>query len=235
MPPRVALVTGSAQGIGRSIAAALAEAGHAVVGVDIRDQEAGPMERALQVDLADPSAIDRLVAEVGPVDVLVNDAAILVERPIEDVSVEDFDRTVAVNLRAPFLLCRALGPGMKERGWGRIVNISSVAARTGGVSEVTAYAATKAGLIALSKSLARHWGPFGVTVNVVAPGAIDTPMLRGQEALTPGLAASLGPQIPLRRIGAPSELAAAVAFLVSDAASFITGATVDVNGGWFMY
>ncbi|CAN5669399.1 SDR family NAD(P)-dependent oxidoreductase [soil metagenome] len=235
MSQRTALVTGSAQGIGRAVADALAAAGHVVVGVDIRDQNAGPMGRTLQVDLADPAAIERLVATVGAVDILVNNAAVLVEKPIEETTIDEFDRTVAVNLRAPFLLSRAFGAGMKERGWGRIVNISSVGARTGGVSQVAAYAATKAGLIALTKNFARNYGPSGVTVNAVAPGAIDTPMLQGQAAVTPGLAESLMPQIPLRRFAAPSELAAVVAFLASDAASFVTGVTLDVNGGWFMY
>ncbi|CAN5629028.1 SDR family NAD(P)-dependent oxidoreductase [soil metagenome] len=235
MTQRTALVTGSAQGIGRAIAEALGAAGHSVIGVDIRDQDAGTMTHTLKIDLADPSAIDRLVADVGPVDILVNNAALLVEKPIEETSVDEFDRTVAVNLRAPFLLSRALGAGMKERGWGRIVNISSVGARTGGMSQVAAYAATKAGLIAMTKSFARNYGPSGVTVNAVAPGAIDTPMLQSQVSMTPDLLASLTPQIPLRRFAQPSELAAVVAFLASDAASFVTGATVDVNGGWFMY
>ena len=235
MTQRIALVTGSAQGIGRAVVEALAAAGLVVVGVDVREQDTGPMARSMLADLADTSAIDRLVAETGPVDVLVNNAAVLVEKPIEDMAVEEFDRTVAVNLRAPFLLSRGFGAGMKVRGWGRIVNISSVGARTGGVSQVAAYAATKAGLIALSKNFARNYGPFGITVNALAPGAIDTPMLQGQEAVTPGLKQSLMPQIPLRRLAAPSELAAVVAFLASDAASFVTGATIDVNGGWFMY
>jgi 3-oxoacyl-[acyl-carrier protein] reductase len=124
---------------------------------------------------------------------------------------------------------------MKERGWGRIVNISSVGARTGAVSQAAVYAATKAGLIALTKNFARNYGPFGVTVNAVAPGAIETPMVAGQAQVTPGFLDQITPQIPLRRFAQPSELAAVVAFLASDAASFVTGATVDVNGGWFMY
>jgi NAD(P)-dependent dehydrogenase (short-subunit alcohol dehydrogenase family) len=235
MTVRTALVTGSAQGIGRAIAEALAADGHVVIGVDVRDQDAGPMVRTIRADLSVPAAIDAIRADVGAADILVNNAAILVEKPIEETTIADFDRTIAVNLRAPFLLSRAFGAGMKERGWGRIVNISSVGARTGAMSQAAVYASTKAGLIALTKNFARNYGPHGVTVNAVAPGAIETPMVAGQAEVTPGLRESITPQIPLRRFAQPSELAAVVAFLASDAASFVTGATVDVNGGWFMY
>jgi NAD(P)-dependent dehydrogenase (short-subunit alcohol dehydrogenase family) len=235
MTQRTALVTGTAQGIGRAIAEALASDGHRVIGIDVRDQDAGSMARTIRADLAEPAAIDAIADEVQDADILVNNAAILVEKPIEDMTIVEFDRTIAVNLRAPFLLSRAIGAGMKERGWGRIVNISSVGARTGAVSQAAVYAATKAGLIALTKNFARNYGPFGVTVNAVAPGAIETPMALAQAEVTPGLRESLTPQIPLRRFAQPAELAAVVAFLASDAASFVTGATVDVNGGWFMY
>ena len=193
------------------------------------------MSQTIRLDLADADALERFVVDVGEVDILVNNAAILVEKPIEATTAEDFDLTVAVNLRAPFLLSRGFEAGMRRRGWGRIVNISSVGGRTGGVSQVAAYSSTKAGLIAMSKNFARTFGPDGVTVNAIAPGAIDTPMLRSQVEVTPDLEERLIPQIPLRRFADPSELAAAVAFLASDEVSFITGATLDVNGGWFMY
>jgi NAD(P)-dependent dehydrogenase (short-subunit alcohol dehydrogenase family) len=232
---RTAVVTGSAQGIGRAIAEALAADGHLVIGVDVRDQDLGPMVRTIRADLSEPAAIDAIRADVRAADILVNNAAILVEKPIEETTIADFDRTIAVNLRAPFLLSRAFGAGMKERGWGRIVNISSVGARTGAMSQAAVYASSKAGLIALTKNFARNYGPHGVTVNAVAPGAIETPMVAGQAEVTLGLRESVTPQIPLRRFAQPSELAAVVAFLASDAASFVTGATVDVNGGWFMY
>jgi 3-oxoacyl-[acyl-carrier protein] reductase len=235
MTRRIALVTGSARGIGLAIADALAEAGHDVVGVDVLPHDQGFPGRGLVADLEDPATADRLVAEVGRVDVLVNNAAILVEKPIEETSVEEFDRTMAINLRAPFLLSRAFGAGMRERGWGRIVNIASIAARTGGTSQVAAYGASKAGLVALTKNFARNYGPDGVTVNVVCPAGIITPMADSQEARNPGSRAATTATFALRRTAEPAEVASVVAFLASDGAAYMTGATVDVNGGWFMY
>ncbi len=235
MNGRIALVTGSARGIGRAVVDALVASGHDVVGVDILEHGPDFPGRALAADLAEPSTAERLLAEVGRVDVLVNNAAVLVEKPIEETSLEEFDLTMAVNLRAPFLLSRAFGAGMRERGWGRIVNIASIAARTGGTSQVAAYGASKAGLVALTKNFARNYGPDGVTVNVVCPAGIDTPMADAQERANPGTRAATMTAFALRRSAQPSEVASVVAFLASDGAAYMTGATVDVNGGWFMY
>jgi len=235
MTARIALVTGSARGIGRAIAEALAASGHSVIGVDVIDQDLGPLASVIRADLALADTGERLAAEVGRVDVLVNNAAILVEKPIEETSVEEFDLTIAVNLRAPFLLSRAFGAGMRERGWGRIINIASIAARTGGTSQVAAYGASKGGLVALTKNFARNYGPDGVTVNVVCPAGILTPMADSQERTNPGTRAASAAQFALRRNADPSEVATVVDFLASDGAGYVTGATIDVNGGWFMY
>ena len=235
MTSRVALVTGSAQGIGLATAEALAAAGVEVIGVDIREQPAGSVARAIHADLADPAAIERLVAEAGPVDILVNNAAVLIERSIDELTVDDWDLTMAVNLRAPFLLSRGFGGGMRERRWGRIINIASIAARTGGMTAAAAYAASKGGLVTLTRHFARNYGPDGVTVNAIAPAGIMTPMADAQERAHPGSRDAFLQQFALRRHAQPSEVASVVAFLASDAAGYMTGATLDVNGGWFMY
>jgi 3-oxoacyl-[acyl-carrier protein] reductase len=229
---RLALVTGSARGIGLAIAEALAASGHRVVGLDILEQaSAGPCERVLQADLADPAVPAAVVAEHGPFDVLVNNAALFLHQPIAEVRLEDFDRQVAVNMRAPFLLCQAAAPAMAERGWGRIVNVSSIGARTGGVSQSAVYNATKAALISLTKNFARNFGRYGITANAVAPGAVDTYMT---QHIIPQYRERYVAEIPLGRFSQPPEIAAVVDFLASDRASYVNGAVIDVNGGWLM-
>lgn len=229
---RRALVTGSARGIGRAIAEALTASGHAVVGLDRLDQDADSLVAVVRADLADPTVPAAIVAEHGPFDILVNNAAILIPRPIAEFTLEDFEQTIAINLRAPFLLCQAVLPTMAERGWGRIVNLSSIGARTGGVSQSAVYNATKAALISLTKNIARNYGPFGITANAVAPGAVQTAMTAH---FSPEEWQQYRAQIPLGRTGRPEEIAAVVDFLVSDRASYVTGATIDINGGWVMY
>jgi 3-oxoacyl-[acyl-carrier protein] reductase len=228
---RIALVTGSARGIGRAIADELAASGHRVIGLDVLDQDAGPCERVLRADLADPEVPVQVVSDVGRIDVLVNNAALFIHQPLPEVTLDDFDRQVAVNFRATFLLCQAAAPLMAKRGWGRIVNISSVGARTGGVSQSAVYNATKAAIISLTKNFARNYGAFGVTANAVAPGAVDTYMT---QHIIPQYREEYVAQIPLRRFSQPSEIAPVVGFLASDGASYVNGAVVDVNGGWLM-
>jgi 3-oxoacyl-[acyl-carrier protein] reductase len=229
--PRTALVTGSARGIGRAIAEALASSGHRVVGLDILEQDAGPCERVVVADLADPTVPGRIIAEEGPFDVLVNNAALFIHQPLPEVTLEDFDRQVAINFRGTFLLCQAAAPVMAARGWGRIVSISSIGARTGGYSQSAVYSGTKAAVIAIAKNFARNYGASGVTSNVVAPGAVDSYMT---QHIIPEYRERYIAEIPTGRFSEPSEIATVVDFLASDAAGYVNGAVIDVNGGWLM-
>lgn len=243
---RAAIVTGvgRAGSIGVAIATALAEQGVAVACVDIdSDAAAGAAERiaalggrslALIGDVTQEAAIDEFVAEAtsafGAPDILVNNAGgfeYLVAAG--DISPDEWRRVLDLNLTSVFLCSRAVLPNMAARGSGRIVNISSLAGRPPTVSVPVHYAAAKAGVISLTQYLAREVGPWGVTVNAVAPGTTATPRvlrLRGET-----IEQDLVPRVPLRRLGLPDDHAHAVLFLVSDGASYITGATVDVNGG----
>lgn len=227
---RRALVTGSARGIGRAVAERLRGDGLRVIGVDILLHE-GEVDEAMLVDLADAEACQRAAAGAGAVDVLVNCAALFIHKPIADFTVEEFDRTIAVNLRAMFLLSRDLVGGMAERGWGRIVNVSSIGARTGGVSQSAVYNATKAGVVSLTKNFARNYGRRGVTANAVLPGYVHSHMT---SHITDEENAAYMSQIPLGRGAQPYEIADVVGFLASDEAGYMTGASVDVNGGWVM-
>ncbi len=239
---RVALVTGSSRGIGAGIAKALGAAG-AAVAVNYRENrekalevcraitEAGGTAEIFGADVEQPQEITDLFAQVeeklGPVDILVNNAGIHQHLPIEELSYEDWLRVVQVNLNAAFVTCKRAIPGMKERGWGRIINISSINA-FGGTSVECHYGSTKAGLVGLTKALALETAAHGVTVNAIAPGAIDTDML---DAGRPGRREKLTANIPVGRIGLPEDIAHAAVFLASPRASFVTGQVIHVNGG----
>jgi 3-oxoacyl-[acyl-carrier protein] reductase len=235
---RVALVTGASRGIGRAIAEALAGTGAAVaVNYRQRGEEAAAVAEAIQrsggravavaADVSVAGDVERMVREVeqrlGPVDILVNNAGMTLARGLDDISEADFDRTIAVNLKSAFLCTQAVLPGMRQRRWGRIINISSIGARLGSGSVSVAYAAAKAGVEGLSRGYALRLAPEGVTVNAVAPGLIDTEM--GQPVIAAGGAA----RIPVGRVGTGEEIAQAVLLLAGDA--FITGQTIGVNGG----
>jgi len=234
---RVALVTGGSRGIGEAIAIALAKAGAAVaVNYRERSQEAaavveniqrnGGRAAAIAADVSLAGAVRDMISDVesrlGPIDILVNNAGIAVTRGLDEITEEDFDRTVAVNLKSAFLCTQGVVAGMRERRWGRIVNISSIAARGAGSISV-AYNASKAGLEGLTRGYASRLAPEGVTVNAVAPGLIDTEM--GQPLIEAGVVA----RIPVGRSGTGEEIAQAVMLLVRD--GFITGQTLAVNGG----
>ena len=237
MKNRVALVTGGSRGIGEAIAITLAKAGAAVaVNYRERSQEAaavveniqrnGGRAAAIAADVSLAGAVRHMISDVesrlGPIDILVNNAGIAVTRGLDEITEEDFDRTVAVNLKSAFLCTQGVLAGMRRRRWGRIVNISSIAARGAGSISV-AYNASKAGLEGLTRGYASRLAPEGVTVNAVAPGLIDTEM--GKPLIEAGVVA----RIPVGRSGTGEEIAQAVMLLVRD--GFITGQTLAVNGG----
>jgi 3-oxoacyl-[acyl-carrier protein] reductase len=234
---RVALVTGGSRGIGEAIAIALANAGAAVaVNYRERSQEAaavveniqrnGGRAAAIAADVSLAGAVRGMISDVesrlGPIDILVNNAGIAVMRGLDEITEEDFDRTVAVNLKSAFLCTQGVLAGMRGRRWGRIVNISSIAARGAGSISV-AYNASKAGLEGLTRGYASRLAPEGVTVNAVAPGLIDTEM--GKPLIEAGVIA----RIPVGRSGTGEEIAQAVMLLVRN--GYITGQTLAVNGG----
>jgi 3-oxoacyl-[acyl-carrier protein] reductase len=234
---RVALVTGGSRGIGEAIAIALAKAGAAVaINYRERSQEAaavveniqrnGGRAAAIAADVSLAGAVQGMISDVesrlGPIDILVNNAGIAVSRGLDDITEEDFDRTVAVNLKSAFLCTQGVLAGMRRRRWGRIVNISSIAARGAGSVSV-AYNASKAGMEGLTRGYASRLAPEGVTVNAVAPGLIDTEM--GKPLIEAGVIA----RIPVGRSGTGEEIAQAVMLLVRD--GYITGQTLAVNGG----
>lgn len=237
---KVALVTGAARGIGRAVALALAAEGAAVC-VNYLERAARAAEVAAACgggafacagDVADPAQAGALVqatvARLGRLDILVNNAGHSLDKLLLDTEVHEWDRLMAVHLRGAFNCVRAALPHLLASGAGRIINVSSIWGITGAAGEV-AYSTAKAGLIGFTKALARELGRGGVTVNCVAPGAIDTEMLGH---LSAGELADLAEQTPVGRLGQPADVAAAVAFLASPEAGFITGQVLSPNGGF---
>ncbi|MEV4264058.1 SDR family oxidoreductase [Kribbella sp. NPDC049584] len=229
-----ALVIGAGSGIGRESALALAAHGAQVTCAD-RDvaaarETAGNALTAYELDVLDDAAITLAVDELDPVDVLVFTAATNVRKRILDYSGEEFDRVVSLNLRASFQLIRAFGRGMAERGSGSIIGFSSIRGTTVEPGQ-SVYAATKAGLVQLLRTAAAELGPSGVRANAIAPGVVETP-LTAQIKADPGWYDAYAQKGALGRWAQPSELAGAVVYLASDAASFVTGSVLAVDGGW---
>jgi len=241
------LVTGGTGGIGREVCLAFAAAGSRVAAVDLDQQrvdavvaemEGGP-HLGIAYDLkpvaGHAALIGKVVAEFGRLDVLVQTAAVLIRRPsVFEVSEADWDVQHDVNLKASFFMCQAAARTMKEQGsGGRIINFTSQGWQSGGFGGSVAYAASKGGIVSMTRGLARSLAKDGITVNAVSPGAADTAMMRSgmdDAALSATVA-----QIPLGYMAAPSELAGTVLFLASNHAGYITGATINVSGGWLMY
>ena len=222
---KTALVTGAAGPMGRAVVSALKEDGLKVVGLDITGD-------CVRCDVSDAAAVRNTIQDIGQVDVLVNNAGILSNNKAEATTPEEWRKVFAANVEGVFYLAREVIPGMKARRWGRIVNTCSLAAKTGGLTAGTAYAASKGALASLTFSLARELAPFGVTVNGISPAYVKTPMVTGQ--LTEAQRRALLAQIPVGRFCEPEEFAHVVRFLVSPLAGFITGEIVDLNGGLVM-
>ena len=240
---RLSVVTGAAGALGAAVARQLAADGHRVVMMDVaadrlaeEARSVGDAAAPLVVDVSDPAAVERACGAVrkehGAVDTLVNNAGILSNNKAEDTSMNEWRRLMEVNLDGAFYLTRALLPGMRRQRWGRVVNVCSLAMKSGGLTAGTAYTASKGGLGALTFSLAREVAAEGITVNGVAPAYIRTPMVT--EQLTGVQRKALLRQIPVGRFCEPEEVARLIAFLVSPHTGFITGEIIDINGGLHM-
>ena len=238
---KVALVTGSTRGIGRAIAETLSEAGAriAVVGRDpARAAEIaaalGGESQGFGADVGDPASVTSLVESVeqafGQIDILVNNAGLTRDNILFRIKDDDWNTVLDANLRGAFVAIRAASRGMMKRRWGRIINIASIVGLTGNKGQAN-YAASKAGLIGLTKSVAKELGSRNILVNAIAPGFIETDMT---SAMTPEARAALSGQIPLNRLGRPQDVASAVAFLASEHAAYITGQVLVVDGGMVM-
>ncbi|MEE4454962.1 SDR family NAD(P)-dependent oxidoreductase [Novosphingobium resinovorum] len=243
---RTVLVTGASQGLGAAIAGAFHRAGYNVGVSDIDGARAADVAKSLdpagataigiELDVRDQGAFeaarDTLVARWGSIEALVNNAVVTIVRPVLEISPDEFDKVITVNLRGTFVACQVFGRYFKERGHGRIVNIASLAGQNGGTATGAHYAASKGGIITLTKVFARDLAPFGITVNAIAPGPLDLPSVR---ALVPadkleGIIAG----IPVRHLGSPDFVAETAVHLASPEAAFANGAIWDVNGGLLM-
>lgn len=244
---KIALVTGARRGMGRTHALALARQGAKVAVTDIDLPECqkvvaeianrGGEALALRMDVSNKAevdaAVEQTVRKFGRLDILVNNAGIYEPKAALELSEEEWERTVSINLKGQFLCAQRAAREMAKNKWGRIINIASVASgQVGvGISGGAHYTATKGGVIGMTESLAIEWALFGITVNVIGPGAIDTPMVAGAKMSKEVFNAFMS-RIPMHRMGRPEEVSSLVVFLASDESSYVTGATFFVDGGW---
>lgn len=240
----VAIITGAAQGIGRAITEEFCREGAKAVIFDINDDKGKALEslinqssgeaKYIRCDVSSVKDIERAVGEAankfGTINILVNNAGILHSTPVEEITEEEWDRMMAINLKGVFFMSQKVLPYFKKNRGGKIVNISSLAGRMGGFANGVGYSASKAGIIGLTYGLARRLAGFNINVNAIAPGTTETDILK---AITPEKIQQLRELIPLKRLGRPEDIANIAVFLASSKASFITGAVLDVNGGMF--
>lgn len=228
---RVAVVTGGARGIGEQICRRLSEQGARVASLDLQ-QDASTAALALSVDVSDAAGLDAAFAtverELGVPQLLVLNAGVFIVEPFKSVSRAHWDQTLAVNLTAAFLCAQRVLSGMCTSGYGRIVAIGSSAGISGGANSCAAYAASKAGVMCLMKSIANEYARDGITANAVAPTLIDTPMMASQPS-------GMEERVPVGRLGRPEEVADLVTYLLSEHAGYITGAVIDINGGFLVH
>jgi len=223
---RRALVTGGASGLGRACAQRLRDDHHEVITADLA---AGA---DVHLDVTDDGAVAEIVSQLGPIDILLNSAGVIgPNKPLWETTRAEWEATFAVNVHGTVALCRAVIPGMAQRGWGRIVNFASIAGKDGNPN-LSAYSATKAAVIGLTKSLGKELATSGVLVNAIAPAVINTEM---NAATAPDVLAHITSLIPMKRVGQPEEVAELVAWLVSDQCTFSTGAVFDISGGRATY
>ncbi|MGJ4849032.1 SDR family NAD(P)-dependent oxidoreductase [Bacillota bacterium Meth-B3] len=238
---RKAIVSGAAQGIGYAIARRLTEEGARIALLDVNEEklrdaaESLPGSAGFACDVSNVSGIDETVQKVaaafGGLDIVVNNAGILNNTPIAEVTEAQWDLIMAVNLKSVFFMVQKAIPYLKESACPRVINISSLAGRMGGFETGLGYSASKGGILALTMGFARQLAPLGINVNAVCPGTTETPITR---EFSPEAMEKLYARIPLRRLGKPEDVAAAVAYLASDDAAFVTGELLDVNGGMYM-
>jgi len=242
---RVAVVTGGARGLGRAMADAFASAGASVV-LTARNRESaqhaasavaaesGQRALGLAVDVVDPGAVDGMVAQTldhfGRLDILVNNAGINIRRPIEQIEIDEWDQVVDTNLKGPWLCCRAVSEPMKRQKWGRVINLSSILGEVG-LADRTPYCSSKGGITLLTRTLALEWAKHGINVNALCPGPFATEINRPLMD-DPAARATMEAKVPMGRWGEPAELGPAALFLASEASSFVTGATIFVDGGY---
>ena len=231
---RVAVVTGAGRGIGRATADALVAKGACTAYLDVNAPEppldGGECSLFVHCDVTDESSVDAAFTTVeetwGTISILVNNAGIFWIRPLAETTVEAWNQMMAVNTTGAFLCARRVLPGMRAQGYGRLIALGSSAGKTGGAKETAAYGASKAAVMALAKSIATEYAADGITSNALAPALINTAMVAG--------IADLAGRIPVGRLGEPSDIAAAVVFLASEEAGFITGEVMDINGGFLI-
>jgi len=244
---KIALITGAKQGMGKSHAVALAKQGAKVVVTDINQADcqkvvdeiknSGGEAIAFKLDVSNKSEVDSVVSEIvkkfGQLDILINNAGIVQFKPFLELSEEDWDRTIDINLKGEFLCAQAAAKVMKEQGGGTIINIASVAMGQQGVGmpNIAHYCASKGGIAAMTEALAVELAPFNIRVNAIAPGMIETPMIEAVKS-DPKTLETILQRVPLKRAGRPEEVSELVAFLASDSSSYMTGAVVVIDGGW---